>query len=125
MSDAVLDACLKEDPLSKVACGTKPQRHAALTVDVASMQTATRTAGRRRRDYSAMQSYSSGDDLAPPTARCRWNRLRTLLRAPIRSLSSGFARCCAPSETCTKTGMVMVFGEITSKAKVNYGRHTK
>lgn len=23
-------------------------------------------------------------------------------------------------ETCTKTGMVMVFGEITTKAKVNY-----
>jgi S-adenosylmethionine synthetase len=43
VSDAVLDACLREDPLSKVAC-----------------------------------------------------------------------------ETCTKTGMVMVFGEITTKAKVNY-----
>lgn len=43
VSDAVLDACLKEDPLSKVAC-----------------------------------------------------------------------------ETCTKTGMVMIFGEITTKAKVNY-----
>ena len=43
VSDAVLDACLKQDPLSKVAC-----------------------------------------------------------------------------ETCTKTGMVMVFGEITTKAKVNY-----
>jgi len=43
VSDAVLDACLKDDPLSKVAC-----------------------------------------------------------------------------ETCTKTGMVMVFGEITTKAKVNY-----
>ena len=43
VSDAVLDACLSQDPLSKVAC-----------------------------------------------------------------------------ETCTKTGMVMVFGEITTKAKVNY-----
>jgi S-adenosylmethionine synthetase len=43
ISDAILDACLKQDPLSKVAC-----------------------------------------------------------------------------ETCTKTGMVMVFGEITTKAKVNY-----
>jgi len=43
VSDAVLDACLREDPQSKVAC-----------------------------------------------------------------------------ETCTKTGMVMVFGEITTKAKVNY-----
>lgn len=32
-----------------------------------------------------------------------------------------YALCVGLAETCTKTGMVMVFGEITTKSKVNYG----
>ena len=32
ISDAILDECLRSDPLSKVACGTKLQRHATALV---------------------------------------------------------------------------------------------
>ena len=48
------------------------------------------------------------------------------LRTPPACQSSSRTDCVAiacrlfAAETCTKTGMVMVFGEITTKAKVNY-----
>ena len=62
ISDAILDACLNEDPDSKVACGNKLP------------------------------------DLIYNNCCC----------------------CCCFSETATKTGFVMAFGEITTNAKVNF-----
>lgn len=35
-------------------------------------------------------------------------------------ISTGILTVQVACETCTKTGMVMVFGEITTKAKVDY-----
>ena len=68
MSDAVLDACIKDDETSRVACG---ERNA-------------------------------------PCARAR-----AAADARARSIP-------LPAETCTKTGMIMIFGEITTSATVNY-----
>ena len=62
VSDAVLDACIREDPASRVACGLQ---------------------NKKRKNYIV-----------------------------------SFYFCCL--ETCTKTGMVMIFGEITTSATVNY-----
>ena len=68
VSDAVLDACIKDDETSRVACG---------------------------------------EGNAP----CA--RARAAADARARSIP-------LPAETCTKTGMIMIFGEITTSATVNY-----
>jgi hypothetical protein len=77
---------------------------------------------------------------APRRRRCptrcwmpAWSRTRTPRRAPRAAGRRGGVSSCgrrlrAPGppppqvacESCSKTGMVMVFGEITTKAKVDY-----
>jgi S-adenosylmethionine synthetase len=68
VSDAVLDACIKDDETSRVACG--------------------------ERNAPCARARAAADARARPI--------------PL------------PAETCTKTGLIMIFGEITTSATVNY-----
>jgi hypothetical protein len=83
VSDAVLDACLKEDPNSKVACG----------------------------------AYLSARFLSRSRIAARRGK-KTHTRKKI--VSDHGARFFVHAETASKTGMVMVFGEITTGAKVDF-----
>jgi S-adenosylmethionine synthetase len=91
VSDAILDACLEQDPYSKVS----------------RIQCESRAAGK-----------------APSRSHCSLRSLCQIFQVlPHRCGGSCvFAFVCfqVACETATKTGMVMVFGEITTNAKVDY-----
>ena len=97
VSDAILDALLEQDPESKV-CSRAQRAAASLT-------------GRSR--------------MLPLEPQPECARAAIVLRkrgdtSIFPLISSGPARVQVACETCTKTNMVMVFGEITTKATVDY-----
>mgnify|MGYP002843378466 CR=1 FL=1 len=93
VSDAVLDACLTEDPMSKVRSPRRVGLCSARGAPAHGRSRLARTPPHRR--------------VAPPRR-----------RRPHRPPSPWQVAC----ETATKDNMVMVFGEITTKAKLDYDK---
>lgn len=110
ISDAVLDACLEQDPDSKVRAAAVAAPPNGLAAVVSGGQRLA--AGNGSRMSQLLTRRMLGGRF--------WRHEPSL--AVINKLNA--AAPCRESqvacETCTKTNMVMVFGEITTKAKVDY-----
>lgn len=109
VSDAILDACLEQDPLSKVG------HSSGVHISLASASSLY---------ICPAQASAATPALTFPVRLCVWlvttaaSKVgRTCIRVNVRTQHLILQVAC---ETATKTGMVMVFGEITTKAKVNY-----
>nr|POF09762.1 s-adenosylmethionine synthase 2 [Quercus suber] len=146
ISDAVLDACLEQDPESKVACETctktnmvmvfgeittkanvnyeKIVRDTCRTIgfvsddvglDADNCKTGTRL---DTQSFGIMDTFlftSESVNEGHPDKLCD-QISDAVLDACLEQDPESKVAC----ETCTKTNMVMVFGEITTKANVNY-----
>lgn len=105
VSDAILDACLEQDPDAKVRKERK------------------RESGKRMREIeeeSRKKKQTSRNQIFFPSSFFFFRDLQrsssflSLSKKKINALNQ------VACETATKTNMIMVFGEITTKAKVDY-----
>lgn len=100
ISDAVLDAYLREDPDSRVACGEQPNHY----------QITPHPLGQRSLPHGVAV-------LCPPTPpRSERNCCGLVM---VAASAVRVVKRCFSTECVTKTGMVLLVGEVTSKARVD------